>query len=75
MLRVRIISEMNNDELAKKYNTKVTHLWEYTCVFCCEDEAIGLLMFEIGTGSRELGDILVGVVCPDLAIKLCLEEP
>ena len=48
---------------------KITNLWEYTCVFCCEpDEAF---KDDTGTGSNELGEILVGVVCPDLAVELC----
>ena len=52
---------------------KITNLWEYTCVFWCEDGAV--FSDETGIGNKELGEILVGVVCPDLGLELCLALP
>lgn len=45
---------------------KFTHLWEYICVFCCKHEPT--LNDETGTGSKELGELLVGEVWPGFAV-------
>ena len=47
---------------------KVTHLWEYTCDFCCKHEAT----FDVatGTGNKELGELLVGEDGPGLIIDV-----
>jgi len=47
---------------------KFTHLWEYICVFCVEHGPT--LNDETGTGSKELGELLVGEVWPDLAVDV-----
>ena len=71
-MRINEIFKISDHTL--KFNIwKITNLWEYTCVFWCEDGAV--FSDETGIGNKEFGEILVGVVCPDLGLELCLALP